>query len=56
MKTSGPRVIKALADLGLLDEPELTPEQEQLLLNALDPEEERLSNILDLYKTNGEDG
>lgn len=48
---SDAKVIKALADLGLHNEPKLTPEQEQLLKNALDDQEAHLSKLLDIYKT-----
>ncbi len=44
-------VIKTLSELGLSDETELTPEQEQMLKDALDPEEARLSAILDMFKS-----
>lgn len=43
-------VNKALAELGLVDDPVLTPEQEEQLQLALDPELQHLKNIEDLYK------
>ena len=43
-------VNKALAELGLVDDPVLTPEQEEQLARALDPELQRLKDIEDLYK------
>ncbi len=39
-------VQKILAELGLKDEPELTPEQEEVLRTALDPDEQELANML----------
>jgi hypothetical protein len=37
---------KVLAELGLKEEPELTPEQEELLKTALDPKEQELADML----------
>lgn len=42
-------VIKVLAELGLKDQPQLTPEEEELLQVALDPEEMRLYNIKQIF-------
>ncbi len=42
-------VIKALADAGLSEEPELSPEQEELLARALDPEKEYLHKVKELF-------
>lgn len=49
MKEKDAAVIKVLADIGAIDEPELTPEQEELLKRALDPEEQFLHDIKRLY-------
>ena len=38
MNEKDAQVEKILAELGLRDEPKLTPEQEELLQRALDPE------------------
>lgn len=38
MNDKDAHVTKILADLGLKDQPELTPEQEEMLKRALDPE------------------
>ena len=43
-------IIKSLEELGLRTEKELTPEQEQLLSNALDPEEAYYDKLLDIFK------
>ena len=43
-------VIKALAELGLHKEVPLTPEQENLLKRALDPEEEFLSQVEQIFQ------
>jgi len=43
---------KVLAELGLKEEPELSPEQEELLKTALDPELQRLASIEKLFKQN----
>lgn len=42
-------ITKALTDLGLRKEPELTPDQEEQLKNALDPELQYLQDIEDLF-------
>lgn len=44
-------VIKALADAGVIEEPELSPEQEEMLARALDPEKEFLHKVENLFKT-----
>lgn len=41
-------VIKALAELGLRKEVELTPDQEEILKTALDPEEQELQDMLNI--------
>ena len=38
-------IIKALADINLRPEPELTPEQEDMLRLALNPEEQFLNDV-----------
>lgn len=43
------KIIKALADLELHKEQPLTPEQEQLLKQALDPEEKFLSDVEKIF-------
>lgn len=42
-------VIKILNDIGLAEEPVLSPEQEELLTRALDPEEEFLHSVKKLF-------
>ena len=42
-------VIKALTQAGLRDEPELSPEQEELLQRALDPEKQFLHDVEKLF-------
>lgn len=42
-------VQKALAELGLREQPVLTPEQEEQLTLALDPEQRRLQDIMDVF-------
>ncbi len=42
-------VIKALSELGLRKEDALTPEQEQLLKQALDPHEQYLTDLLKIF-------
>jgi len=42
-------VTKALAELGLSEEPKLTPEQEEFLARALDPEKEFLHSVEKLF-------
>jgi hypothetical protein len=43
-------VIKALAELGLHKEEPLTPEQESLLKRAVDPEEEFLHQVQQIFQ------
>jgi len=47
-------VNKALAELGLVDDPVLTPEQEEQLQLALDPELQRLKDIEGLFSDGGD--
>lgn len=42
-------ILKALSELGLRDEPTLTPDQEKLLQQALDPHEQYLEDILKIF-------
>lgn len=44
-------VQKILAELGLTDEPQLSPEQEEILKTALDPQEQELADILKLFQS-----
>ena len=44
-----PAIIKALTDINLHTEPELTPEQEELLRLALNPEEQFLNDVERLF-------
>ncbi len=43
------KVIKALADLNIGEQPSLTPEQEDMLARALDPEKEFLHSVEKLF-------
>lgn len=43
-------VEKVLADIGFREEPDLTPEQEEILQRALDPEEQFLYDVEQLFK------
>jgi hypothetical protein len=47
-------VTKVLSDIGFKDEPELTPEQEELLKRALDPEEQFLHDVEKLFNNSPE--
>lgn len=47
-------IIKTLAELGLRQEQPLTPEQEQLLKRALDPHEEYLAQVQQLFSETNE--
>lgn len=47
-------VIKALTQIGLRPEQELTPDQEELLKRALDPEEQFLYDVEQLFTQNKE--
>jgi len=42
-------VEKVLSDIGIREEPDLTPEQEELLKRALDPEEQFLHDVEKLF-------
>jgi hypothetical protein len=42
-------VTKILADLKLVDDTQLSPEQERVLQNALDPELQYLQDVEDLF-------
>lgn len=42
-------VIKVLTQIGLTPEPKLTPEQEELLKRALNPEEQFLHDVEQLF-------
>lgn len=44
-------VFKALVDSGAIEQPELTPEQEEMLARALDSEKEFLHKVENLFKT-----
>lgn len=44
-------VIKALAELGLHKEPTLTPDQENMLKRALDPEEEFFHQVKQIFES-----
>ncbi len=46
MDSKDAHVQKILAELGLKDEPELSPEQEEILRTALDPEQQELADML----------
>lgn len=48
------RVHKVLAELGIDNQPDLTPEQEEVLKTALDPEEQFLSDVERLFKPNNQ--
>lgn len=50
MEEKDAHVHKILAELGLKEEPELTPEQEEILRTALDPKEQELADILRVLK------
>jgi len=62
MKGKDAAVIKVLSDIGMTDEPELTPAQEEHLKRALDPEEQYLYDVERLFNPqltenwSGEDG
>ena len=51
MNTNDAIIIKTLAELGLRNEPQLTPEQEKLLQQALDPHEQYLEDILKIFNS-----
>lgn len=46
MNDKDAHVQKILAELGLKDEPDLSPEQEEILTTALDPNEQELADML----------
>ena len=43
-------ILKALAELGLHNEPKLTADQENMLKRALDPEEEYLHQVEQIFQ------
>lgn len=45
-------VIKILTHIGVLDEPTLSPEEEEMIARALDPEREFLHSVEKLFKKN----
>jgi len=47
-------IIKVLSDLGLRSEPELSPEQEDMLQRALDPELQFIHDVQKLFKKDEE--
>lgn len=49
MSATDAKAQKALAELGLRSEVPLTPEQEQMLQRALDPEEQYLYDVERLF-------
>lgn len=49
MNSKDAAVIKSLAELGLRKEEPLTPEQEQLLKQALDPQEQFYAEIIRIF-------
>jgi len=51
MKTKDASVIKVLTDIGYMEEPELTPEQEEQLERALDPEKQFLYDVEHVFDT-----
>lgn len=48
-------VIKALTQAGLRDDPQLSPEQEEMLKRALDPEEQFLHDVERLFNKTPKD-
>ena len=42
-------IIKILSDVGVKEEPTLTPEQEEMLARALDPEKDFLHSVEQLF-------
>lgn len=50
MKKKDAETIKVLTQLGLRQDQQLTPEQEQMLKNALDPQEDYLEKIKKLFE------
>jgi len=55
MKDKDAAIIKVLSDIGYTDEPELTPEQEEQLERALDPEKQFLHDVERLFTTESDD-
>ena len=51
MNNQDPAIIKILSDMGMAEEPELSPEQEEILQRALDPEKEFLHSVEKLFNT-----
>lgn len=51
MNNQDSTVIKILSDMGMTEEPELSPEQEEILQRALDPEKEFLHSVEKLFNT-----
>lgn len=49
MDSKDAAVIKALAELGIHKQPDLSPEQEDMLKRALDPEEQFLHDVEKLF-------
>jgi len=45
-------VIKILSDIGLEEEPTLSPEQEEMLTRALDPEKQFIHSVEQLFNKN----
>jgi len=45
-------ITKVLSDLGIIEEPTLSPEQEDMLARALDPEKEFLHSVEKLFNSN----
>lgn len=43
-------VIKVLNDIGVREEPQLSPEQEEMLARALDPEKDFMDRVEKLFK------
>lgn len=50
MNEKDAHVKKVLAELGLKDEPQLSPEQEELLKQALDPELQYQADIIKIFQ------
>ena len=48
-------IIKVLTDLGLRDEPELTPEEEEMFIQATHPEEKFLAGVLKVFNSDQSD-
>lgn len=52
MNNKDAAIIKALSELGLRSEPKLTPEQEQDLKRAINPDDTFLDDVEKLFKRN----